>query len=48
MGLTWFEGMVGAIMGYLGYPKVGNTAHVLFFTLMLYRALQRDWQELGS
>ena len=28
MGLTWFKGMVGAIMGYLGHPKVGNSGHL--------------------
>ena len=48
MGLTWIQERLGALMGYLGDFKAGNSDHVWFLTLMLYRASQRDWWELGS
>ena len=39
---------VGSANGLSGDFNAGNSGHFWFLTLMLYRASQRDWWELGS
>ena len=46
MGHTWFQRRVVAVMGYLRDPKAGNSGHAWLCWLKLYRASQRDWQEM--
>ena len=46
MGLTYFKGMVGAILGYLGHPKVRNSGHVFVFLSKLYQLSQRGLEEI--
>ena len=48
MGLTWIQERMGALMGYLLDFKAGNSGHIWFLSLKLYRATQMDWWELGS
>ena len=47
MGLTWFKGMVGEIMGYLGYPKVRNSGHV-FLCVDYHKGTGRNWDHKES
>ena len=43
MGLTWFQRIVGALMGYLGDPKAGNSVHFWFCWSELHKGTGGNW-----